>query len=398
MEGNYKGKLLFVLNPKLGHATVYSRGLIFKEILAKHNWSVTYVNIFPGNFGVDLDLLRKSEEEIIDLAKGFDVVYLLKVNSYNFVKKLKQYTKAKIVFELADALWKPNFRLAGWYNLEEILQASDALFSENEYVSQYGKAYNKHVYGLTACTQIEKFEKERKGLIPRNNDKVIIGWIGSNGTINAIFSILKPLEKLFVKYPFLELRILGCDSKKLIKPLKNIRYSALASYKEEEMIQEALAMDIGLFPAPSDLDDYRLRGALKCMIYMSAGISPVCLNVGDPAKIIQDGVNGMLINSNDEWITKIEKLILDPALRKDMGSLAYETIREKHSLEYCCNDLENAFLKVMKLERIEEMDLSLSQKFGKVINKLNIVLMMTQHVIKKTFLLSKRLLLLQYQP
>jgi glycosyltransferase involved in cell wall biosynthesis len=98
------------------------------------------------------------------------------------------------------------------------------------------------------------------------------------------------------------------------------------------MIREALTMDIGIFPPPSDLRDYEIRGALKAMIYMSAGVPAVCLNAGDAARIISDGENGMLVDHPDEWVSKIEALILNPALRESMGAKALGYIRTDHSL------------------------------------------------------------------
>ena len=99
---------------------------------------------------------------------------------------------------------------------------------------------------------------------------------------------------------YMELKIVGCHPEIIAEPLTNIPHSYLTSYNEEDMIREVLAMDIGLFPATSDLEDYRIRGALKGLIYMSGGIPPVCLNTGDLVNIIIDGVNGFLINSEDE--------------------------------------------------------------------------------------------------
>ncbi len=254
--------------------------------------------------------------------------------------------------------------------MEEILRISDAVFSENEYVCEYGRRYNEHVFSLAACTQTEKFDEFRKKRQPKSHSKVVIGWIGSETTISAILKIVNPLERLFSKYPNLELRLLGSSHKRLKNYLKNIRHSVISQYSEEDLIREALEMDIGIFPPPGDVEDYRVRGALKGMIYMSAGIPAVCLNAGDAAKMITDGLNGVLINNELEWESKIEKLIIDPELRKNIGLRAHESIVKEHSLEKVGFELSQAFSEVLKLKHKEKNPISIAQKIRILTNSL----------------------------
>lgn len=384
-KGKVKGKVLFVLDPTLGHVTVYLRGLIFKDLLASNGWDATFVSIASDKFSSDLDNLKKTEASVIEMAGRFDLIYLLKVSSLSFVKKLRRATRARIVFELTDALWKPNFRLRGWYNLEDILEVVDAVFSENEYVCQYGRRYNKNVFSLRACTQTEEFERARNDRPRQEDGKVIIGWIGSPHTVSAVIKILKPLENLFGKYPNLELRMLGCDPDTLREQLKNISFSAIEVYNEGIMIREAINMDIGIFPPPADVEDYKIRGSLKGMIYMSAKVPPVCLNAGDPARIIEDGVNGMLVNSLEEWETKIEKLITDPVLRKNMGERAFQTIKEEHSLDSAFRDLDLALMATLQLPEKTENEKSVLQVLKWMMFRIGVGIGMTKEVIQNKF-------------
>ncbi len=360
VEMNTKGKVLFVLNPGHGHSTPRIRGTIYREMLVKNGWSATFVSISSNPASPELDQFYRTHKEIVSLAKDYDLIYLLKVNSFTLIKELKRSSRAKIIFDLTDALWRPSFRRA-WFFLEEMLRISDAVFSENEYVCDYARKYNKQVYNLLACTQPEKFLELRRTVDQGSHrGRIRLGWIGTESTISAVVSIIGPLEKLFNKYPNLELRILGAGDRNVSKHLSRIRYSCLEYYDEKDMMREAVQMDIGLFPPPSDQADYRIRGPLKALIYMSAGIPAVCLAVGDVARIIQDGKNGMLVDSRTDWEGKIEKLILDSELRERMGAAAFETVRAGHSLESAFNSLERSFLSVMHTQRVnisEEMSI-----------------------------------------
>lgn len=316
------GKVLFVLDPVMGHVTSHLRGLIFKESFQEHGWQVEYVNI-----------REVDENTIVELSKNFDVVYLLKIASLSLVKKLKQLSPAKLIFDLTDALWKPFHRQAGWQDLEKILETVDVIFSENEYICAYGRKFKPYVYSLPACTQIERFDTLHTQVEPRNDGKVRIGWIGSAGTISAIESIRIPLENILTRHPEVEISLLGCPENYtlLVQP---DRFTLLPHYNEDDMLQEILHLDIGLFPPPADLEDYAVRGALKAMLYMSGGVVPVCQRAGDCEKIIVDGVTGMLASNLEEWEAKLEALVTSPEQRRQLGQRGIEVIREKHSLPY----------------------------------------------------------------
>jgi len=51
-------------------------------------------------------------------------------------------------------------------------------------------------------------------------------------------------------------------------------------------------------------------------------------------EIIEDGVNGFLANTEEEWIEKLSRLIEDPGLRMRMGKAGRKTIEERFSLKY----------------------------------------------------------------
>jgi len=60
-----RGRVLFVLDPVMGHATAHVRGLVFKDILRERGWVAEFI-----------DVRQVPEETIIAMASSFDVVYL----------------------------------------------------------------------------------------------------------------------------------------------------------------------------------------------------------------------------------------------------------------------------------------------------------------------------------
>jgi hypothetical protein len=60
--------------------------------------------------------------------------------------------------------------------------------------------------------------------------------------------------------------------------------------------------------------------------------------------MIQDGVNGMLADTQEQWIDKLELLISSPKLRRDIGHHAIETVRAQRSLTGVFQRLEQNLL------------------------------------------------------
>jgi glycosyltransferase involved in cell wall biosynthesis len=315
-----KPSVLFLLDPELGHTTVQVRGLIHEELFKENGWNVEFVNV-----------RQVSENEIVEFAKNFDLVYLLKVASLALVERLKSETNCKVIFDLTDALWKPYHVKHGWQDLDAILKKADYIFSENEYICEYGRKFNA-VYSVPAVTHPEKLDKMRASLNKSVvKEKVRIGWVGSTGTVQALLNIQDVLVAILKKYPEVELRIVGCKDNSLLAPFDGLNVTVRGDYNEQQMLEELVTFDIGIYPAPVDEEDYALRGAQKAMLYMQAGVPPVALAVGDCATIIRDGINGMLVFMKDDWMEKLERMIANPILRKQMGDRASADIGHNHS-------------------------------------------------------------------
>jgi glycosyltransferase involved in cell wall biosynthesis len=102
------------------------------------------------------------------------------------------------------------------------------------------------------------------------------------------------------------------------------------SYETE--ITQLQSFDIGIMPMT---DDEWTKGkcGLKILQYMAVGLPCVCSPAGVNKEIVQDGVNGFLANSNEEWIEQLSLLIENPNLRKKLGIVGRKTVEERYSLK-----------------------------------------------------------------
>jgi len=321
-------RVLVLYDPHMGHATMQARGLALRETMQGRGWRVAYLNV-----------RQATEEQIVAQAVEYGVVYLLKVAALSLVRELKN-AGVRVVFDLADSLWKEHHRGAGWQDLDAILALADALTSDNRYVAEYGRKFGKPITIVPMVTQIEKFDALRGKITPAAG-KVCIGWVGSQGTAGALVKLQGVLQRLAERHANLELRVLGAQADSLAK-VDGLPTRALATYSEDEMIAEVLRMDIGIHPIAIDLEDYIMRGGMKAFLYMSAGVASVCQKAGECADVIQDGVTGMLASNDEEWFEKLDALICSAELRQKMGEQARAAVRKEHTLEYVAARLEEA--------------------------------------------------------
>ncbi len=336
-KGVATAQVLFLVDRELGHSTVRVRGTMFEHELVRRGFGCAF-----------LDVNDASADAIVRAAQDAGIVYLLKVDRLALALRLRRETRAKLVFDLTDALWRPPHQDGGWRDLDAILRACDAVFSENERVCAYGRRHNARVFSIPACTQTERLRALRAATPPRSDGRVIAGWVGSRGTRGALAKIAGALRAVSAQHPELELRVLGCGAEEVAGDLAGVRLSALPSYDEATMHAELVRMDIGLYPPPLDLEDYAVRGALKGLLYMSAGVPPIFQKAGDALRFVADGENGMLAETPEDWAVRLERLVADARLRRAMGERAFATVECRHSLANVSDCLASALRAVLE--------------------------------------------------
>lgn len=303
-------RVLFVIDEEVGHVTAHLRAQIFVQPLAQRGWEATV-----------LDARRDGTETIVRAARRADAVVMAKVPSLSLLREVRAVSRGPVLFDFTDALWMPHHQSHGWQDLHALLSESDALLCDNPAIAGYGLTYNPHVHLWPATTRVELFDAARASRAVRTDDVVRIGWVGSQGTATALQQLVAPLSALARTTPNLELAVWGCDPS-AVPVIPGVRVSVTSAYTEAEMIEAMIGLDIGVFPAPAGLEDFRNRGPLKGLLYMSAALPVVVQRGGELDDIIVQGVSGFTADGPEEWTQHLTALALDPALRRTMGAAA----------------------------------------------------------------------------
>jgi glycosyltransferase involved in cell wall biosynthesis len=80
---------------------------------------------------------------------------------------------------------------------------------------------------------------------------------------------------------------------------------------------------------------------------MAFGIPCVATSVGTTPRIIRDGENGLLVRTDQEWLSALERLLDDPDLRRRLGRQARKDAIEKYSVGAVARDYRRVLASVM---------------------------------------------------
>jgi glycosyltransferase involved in cell wall biosynthesis len=275
---------------------------------------------------------RRREGEIVRKSRTADVVYLSKVLTLPLYRKVRDATKARIVLDFGDSVWLYEDRRRE-AEFQDVLRIVDAVTTDNEGTAEYVRRFNQSCTVIPDSPQLEEFDRRRATRPPRPRPEVVLGWIGTPSTLYNLYEIWEALEIIGQRHPNVTLRLVGAGYDPNLRPaFDNIRYSIVPSYNQNVMIGEIFGMDIGLFPL-QNVERSLVRGVLKAAIYMCGEAAVIASPVGQTDDVIRDGENGLLAGTSEEWIAKIDRLISDAALRKQLADAGLETVRRRFRTE-----------------------------------------------------------------
>jgi glycosyltransferase involved in cell wall biosynthesis len=146
----------------------------------------------------------------------------------------------------------------------------------------------------------------------QNDHQLLIGWSGSHSTL-CYLNVLKGVFQRLAKD--LDFKLLVMGSGDFAIEGVNVESRPWSTNIEIETLQR---MDIGVYPLPDD-DWVKGKSGLKAIQYMSLGIPVVASYVGCNDRVIENGVTGFLVTTDESWYQHLRLLLLEPSLRKRMG-------------------------------------------------------------------------------
>lgn len=159
-----------------------------------------------------------------------------------------------------------------------------------------------------------------------DSEVFIIGWIGSPTTARFLSDVSPALAEV-CKDGRARVRLIGSGAVNFPGvPLE------LVPWREDTEVEEMRRFDVGIMPLP---DEPWARGkcGFKLIQYMACGLPVVASPVGVNAEIIDEGINGFLASTTDDWVTALSRLAVDRELRLAMGQAGRKKVEEKYCLD-----------------------------------------------------------------
>lgn len=248
-----------------------------------------------------------------------------------FERKLSKL-KIPLIFDFDDAIWLEDSsnhqgllgRLKNPGKTSEIIALADKVIAGNTFLAEYASKFNLHSQIIPTTIDTDWYIVKEKIA----DSKIVIGWSGSFSTIKHFEQIVPLLCKIKNKYgEKVSFKVIG-DATYLSSELdiQGIKWQANTE------VQDLQDIDIGIMPLP-DHDWTRGKCGLKGLQYMGLAIPTIMSPVGVNTEIIEDGVNGFLAETHDNWLDKLSQLIESAELRKKLGEAGRATVVARYSVK-----------------------------------------------------------------
>ena len=265
-------------------------------------------------------------------AGDFDLVFVHREASLfgpAFFERLLKRRGTPIVFEMDDAVFLPYVSPANrWLSylkfpnkIGRICELADHVIVGSEYLADFARQHNPRVTVIPTTVDTDRYTPRAE---PRRAGPLRIGWCGSHSTTRYLRTLTPVFEELCAMSDF-HLLFVGAQTFSL--PGRGVEFRTWTSKNE---VRDLAEMDVGVMPVPEE-EWAKGKQGLKALLYMSMEIPVVASPVGANTEIIQDGVNGFLARSQEEWIGKLHDLLLDQALRRRLGTAGRETVLARYS-------------------------------------------------------------------
>jgi glycosyltransferase involved in cell wall biosynthesis len=269
-------------------------------------------------------------------ANKYDLIFIQRealMTGSTFFEKRFSRSKAKMIFDFDDSIWLQNVsaankKLAFLKNAQKtskIIGMSDLIFAGNRYLAGYAEQFNPNVVIIPTTIDTDQYKPPAE---KKQGGPVCIGWSGSITTIQHFAIAIPVLKKIREKYgDRVSFKIIG-DANYYCTELD----TKGEAWKAATEVEDLAKIDIGIMPLH---DDEWAKGkcGLKGLQYMAIGIPTLMSPVGVNSEIIQNGVNGYLPATEDEWIKQLSELIENADLRKRIGDRGRETVVKRYSVD-----------------------------------------------------------------
>jgi glycosyltransferase involved in cell wall biosynthesis len=338
-------KILWLATHPRENPSTRFRILQYGPLLAQHGITITFRSLLtsryylqarrPGTWlwkGACLLWFTVFRLKDVLAAWRYDAVVVLReVYPFgpSFLERWLLALNRKVIFDFDDAVFmrfekvnNPLDRFRDFDKTRLLIRGSCWTVAGSRALVNYAGQYTNRVQWIPTVVDTHYYHTKQH----HANANVVLGWMGTHNNLLHLRLIEKVLAALQRKHG---VRIHVVCNQPFFSEGLQVRNLFWSEARERELLQ---GFDIGLMPL---YDDPYSQGkcAFKLIQYLANGVPAVCSPVGENRLVMTDGQTGFLAGSDEEWLEKIERLIVDPALRAAMGQRGRKHIEEHFSLD-----------------------------------------------------------------
>jgi len=225
------------------------------------------------------------------------------------------------VFHRYDLNSNRAVRLLLGNKIDAVMRQAAVVIAGNEYIAKRARISGaRRVEILPTVIDLEQYSPG-----PINKNKIFtIGWIGTPVTARYLHVVGSALADV-CQNKLARVLLVGSGQITLDGVPVEIR-----PWSKETEVEAIHSFDVGIMPLP-DSPWERGKCGYKLIQYMACGRPVVASPVGVNTQIVEDGINGFLASTRDEWVHALNALQDDYDLWKRMGIAG----RRKVETHYC---------------------------------------------------------------
>lgn len=261
--------------------------------------------------------------------------------------------KVPIVYDFDDPIWLSNMSAANrWFGflkcpskVAHICRLATIVTVGNHLIAGWALQHARDVEVVPSTIDLPRYPMKSLSV----SQSLTLGWTGSHSTLLFLESLVPMLRRFVACHPCKLLVISHKDTYGIeFFPAEVLSKQWQAATEAEDLLE----MDVGLAPFPDDdWTPWRCHG--KVLQYMAAGIPLITSPIGILPDYIEDGENGFLAATEEEWIDRLTRLAKDISLRQKMGLAGRATVAQRYSAQVWAPRFKDILLRAVSVkERI----------------------------------------------
>jgi glycosyltransferase involved in cell wall biosynthesis len=245
----------------------------------------------------------------------------------DFIEALAERLSRRFFVDYDDAAYAnyarwPMFRT----KISRVMAVAEAVVVGNSYLAAYARQFARRVSVIPTVVDLARYPRHRDRAA---DDAVRVAWIGTPVTARLLKPLMPVMERLQTQHPRLSFCFIGAGDGFLRNGLR----AEIVQWSEQTETDQLSKCDIGIMPLP---DDEFMRGkcGLKLIQYMASSLPVVASPVGVNREIVEEGTNGFLAVTGDEWFEKLDSLVRHPELRLRLGEAGRTKVESSYTLEH----------------------------------------------------------------